>query len=70
MTNRLVLVLLACVAFSAFVALTNGYSVGDLETAASDHHKGYKKGHDEDHYSDHHSKKGEKGEKGYEGKHG
>lgn len=74
MGNRLFLfIFVNCLLLGVRFLNANAYKVVDydLEVAASDkHEKKHEEGHEEDHYGEHEEKKGEKGEKGYESKHG
>lgn len=73
MRNRLFLfIFVNCLVFCVFVLRANAYRVldHDLEVAASGKHEEWEKGDESDYYGENEHKKGEKGEKGYESKHG
>lgn len=76
MKNRLLLFVFAnCLLLAVSFLQANAFKViddrGDLEVAASHKHSSHhEKGHEADHHHHHEEDKGEKGDKGYESKHG
>lgn len=73
MRNRLFLfIVVNCVLLGVRILRVNAFRVldHDLEVAASEKHEEWEKGDESDFYGEDEESKGEKGEKGYESKHG